>query len=95
VIKKEAGKIFKYKDFITEIQYMSNVKAKVIPAIIGATGTISESLEGVPEQHTAESTNIKVQNAFYELNNTACSTNCTYRTAATPYNLETWFVSVK
>jgi len=44
VIKKEAEKILKYKDLITEIQHMWNVKAKVIPVIIGATGTISKSL---------------------------------------------------
>jgi hypothetical protein len=43
VIKKEAKKILKYKDLITEIQHMWNVKAQVIPGIIGATGTISES----------------------------------------------------
>ena len=44
VIKKEAEKILKYKDLIIEIQHMSNVKAKVIALIGGATGTISESL---------------------------------------------------
>jgi len=42
--KKEAEKILKYKYLITEIQRMWNVKAKVISVIIGATGTISESL---------------------------------------------------
>jgi len=31
VIKKEAEKILKYKDIITEIQRMWNVQAKVIP----------------------------------------------------------------
>jgi hypothetical protein len=36
---KEAEKILKYKDLITEIQCMWNVK--VIPVIRGATGTIS------------------------------------------------------
>jgi hypothetical protein len=40
---KEAEKILKYKDFITEIQRMWNVKTKVTPVIIGATGTISKS----------------------------------------------------
>jgi len=43
VIKKEAEKILKYKDVILEIQHMWNVKAKVIPLIMGVTGTISKS----------------------------------------------------
>ena len=45
VIKKEAGKILKYKDRRIHIQPMWNVKAKVIPVIRGATGTISKSLK--------------------------------------------------
>jgi len=44
VNKKEAEKILKCKDLITEIQRLRNVKAKVIPAVTGATGTISKSL---------------------------------------------------
>jgi len=44
VIKKEAEKIFKYKDIITEIQRMWNVKARVISVVTWATGTISTSL---------------------------------------------------
>jgi len=44
VIKKEAKKILKYKDLAIEIQCMWNVKRKVIPVIIGATGTISKSI---------------------------------------------------
>jgi hypothetical protein len=44
VIKKEVEKILKYKDLTTEIQRMWNVKIKVIPVIMGATGTISKSL---------------------------------------------------
>jgi hypothetical protein len=55
VIKKEAEKIPKYKDFTTEIQRMRNVKTKVTPVIIGATGTISKSfrkyLSSVPGKH--------------------------------------------
>ena len=43
VIKKEAEKILKYKDLTVEIQRMWNVKTKVIPVIIGATGTISKT----------------------------------------------------
>jgi len=43
VIKKEAEKILKYKDLTIEIQRMWDVKTKVIPVIIGATGTISKS----------------------------------------------------
>jgi hypothetical protein len=43
VIKKEAEKILKYKDLIIEIHCMWNVKRKVTPVIIGATGTISKS----------------------------------------------------
>jgi len=44
VIKKEAEKILKYKDLVTEIQCIWNMKTKVIPVIKGATGTISKSL---------------------------------------------------
>jgi hypothetical protein len=55
VIKKEAKKILKYKDLTIEIQRMWNVKATVIPVIIGATGTISKSLKkyvsGIPGNH--------------------------------------------
>jgi hypothetical protein len=43
VIKKVAEKILKYKDLTIKIQRMWNVKTKVIPVIIGATGTISKS----------------------------------------------------
>ena len=44
VIKTEGEKILQYKDLTTEIQRMWNVKAKVIPVITGATGTVSKSL---------------------------------------------------
>jgi hypothetical protein len=43
VTKTEADKIFNIKTLTTEIQSMWNVKTRVIPVIIGATGTISKS----------------------------------------------------
>jgi hypothetical protein len=55
VIKKEAEKILKYKDLTIEIQCMWNVRTKVIPAIIWATGTISKSfrkyVSNIPGKH--------------------------------------------
>jgi nucleoside permease NupC len=42
VIQKEAKRILKYKDLTIEIQRMLNGKTRVIPVIIGATGTISK-----------------------------------------------------
>jgi hypothetical protein len=55
VIKKEAEKILKYKDFTIEIQRMWNLKAKVLPVVIGATGTVSKSfrkhVSNIPGNH--------------------------------------------
>jgi len=55
VIKKETEKILKYKDRTIEIQCMWNVKTRVIPVIIGATGTISKSfrkyVSNIPGNH--------------------------------------------
>ena len=55
MIKKEAEKILKYKDFTTEIQRMWNVKTKVMPVIIGATRTISKTfikyVSNIPGNH--------------------------------------------
>jgi len=55
VIKKDAEKILKYKDLTTDIKRMWNVKTKVIPVIIGATGTISKLfrryVSNIPGKH--------------------------------------------
>ena len=55
MIKKETEKILKYTDLTIEIQRMWNVKTKVMPVIIGATGTISNSLRkyvsNIPGKH--------------------------------------------
>ena len=55
MINKEAEKILQCKDLTTEIQRMWNVKTKVIPVIIGATGTISKSfrkyVSNIPGKH--------------------------------------------
>jgi hypothetical protein len=55
LIQKEAEKILKYKDLTIEIKSMWNVKTRVIPVIIGATGTISKSfrkhVNNIPENH--------------------------------------------
>jgi len=55
VIKKEAEKILKCKELTIEIQLMRNVKIKVIPVILGATGTILKSfrkyVSNIPGKH--------------------------------------------
>jgi hypothetical protein len=55
VIKKESEEILKYKDLTREILRIWNVKTKVIPVIIGATGTILNSLRryasNIPGNH--------------------------------------------
>ena len=62
VIKKEDEKILKYKDLTKdltiEIQHIWNVKTKVMPVIIGATGTISKTfrkyVSNIPGKHEVE-----------------------------------------
>ena len=55
VIKREAEKILKYKDLTIETQHMWNVKTKMIPVMIGSTGTISKSfrkyMSNIPGKH--------------------------------------------
>jgi hypothetical protein len=55
VIQKEAEKILKYKDLTIEIHCMWNVKTRVIPVIIEATGTVSKSfrkyMSTIPGNH--------------------------------------------
>ena len=52
-IKKEAEKILKYKDLTIEIQRTWNVRTKVIPVIIGATGTtVKPVLNGISRART-------------------------------------------
>ena len=54
-VNKKAAEILKYEDLTIEIQRMGNVKTKVIPIIIGATGTISKSfrkyVSNIPGKH--------------------------------------------
>ena len=71
VIKKEAKKILKYKDFTIEILRMWNVKTEVMPVVVGATGTISKChtsnnrgnwnhfqiIQKIPEQNTGKARN--------------------------------------
>ena len=64
MIKKEAEKMLKYKGLAIEIQRMWNVKTKVIPVIIGATGTISKSFRKYVS-------NIAVNHEVKELQKTA------------------------
>jgi hypothetical protein len=45
--EERSRKILKYKDLLIEIQRLRNVKAKVIPIITGATGSLSRSIKSI------------------------------------------------
>jgi hypothetical protein len=68
-------------------QYLSNIPGK------HKIKELQKNSHIVPCTQTAGSADVKVQNIFHGRNNITCSTNCKYRTAATLYTLETWFVS--
>jgi len=57
VIKKEAEKILKCKDFITEIQRMWNVKAKVIYRNNRGDWNRFRITQTIAEQHTGKARN--------------------------------------
>jgi RNase P/RNase MRP subunit POP5 len=107
VIQKEAEKILKYKDLTIEIQRMWNVKTRVVPVIIGATGTISKSLRKyvstIPGNHEVRELQKLLYWALYTYfgkyvkANAGASDmgtiNSSGRIAATLYSLGIWFVS--
>ena len=49
-ISKEREKIEKYQDLKREVQKLWNMKAKIIPIVIGALGTIPKTLQKQLEQ---------------------------------------------
>jgi len=53
-LKKKAENFLKYKDLTIEIQRMWNVRTKVIPVIIGATGlfqSFRKYVSNIPGKH--------------------------------------------
>jgi hypothetical protein len=86
VIKKEAEKILKYKDLVTEIQCMWNMKTKVIPVIIGMTGTISKS-------HRQYLSNTPGKHEIKELQETAISGTAHILREVLMYMYKTYFMS--
>jgi hypothetical protein len=57
VVKKDAEKILKYEHLIIQIQYMWNVKAKVIRVTIGDDWNHLKITQTIPEQHTGKARN--------------------------------------
>ena len=71
VIKTKGKIILKYKDLITEIQRVWNVKAKAITEIKGVSGTILESLRqylsNIPGKHEINRLNAELNPICYLL----------------------------
>jgi hypothetical protein len=106
LIKKEAEKILKYRDLIIEIQRMWNMNAKVIPVIIGATGTILKSLRqyliNIPGEHEFNK-NSRIGHCSHTAESANVKVQNNFRGKITLFvaqivnttlrTLETWFVS--
>jgi hypothetical protein len=109
VIKKEAEKTLRYKDLTTEIKRVWNVKTKETGAtgtISQLFGKYLRNISGKHEikeiqkavilcaAHTLREVLIMQKYKTRTVRNNIISTiNCDYSRAATPYTLETWFVS--
>jgi len=72
VIRRKAEKILKYEDLITKIQRMWNVKANVIPVIIVANGTITNSLRQYLSNITGKQEIKEIQKQPYWTLHTYC-----------------------
>jgi hypothetical protein len=59
VVQQEAANKLKYRSLFIEIRRMWNLKCKIIPVIIGATGIVTRSLrkhlEAVPGKRSIDS----------------------------------------
>ena len=81
----------------------------IIGATVSISESLRQYLSNTPGKHASKepqknshighctraagTADVKVQNTFHVRNNITCSTDCKYRTAATLYTVETWFVS--
>jgi hypothetical protein len=72
VIKTEAENILKYEDLIIEIQQMWNVKTKVTPVIIGATGAISKSFRKYLSSYRESTISRNYRKQLYWAQHTYC-----------------------
>ena len=69
-------------------QYLSNITGKHEIKELQKT-----AIYWALHTQTVGSANVKVQDVSLGRNNITCSTDCKYRTAATLYTVETWFVA--